>query len=160
MTNLPKATFVVASALAATLFGLAACNKAPNRSEAASGVGANVGPSVKGAVTAELKEPPVPDRERTDPEADAMRDAYVKWVVEKAYPSGLRRPDFPDPRRIDRAAQIQGVKYSLWRVAETQIAGQKALKAQGEQLGVDKPAPKSTYGSMAEGLPHLSSGQK
>lgn len=159
MTNMPKATLVVASALAATVFGLAACSKAPSGSGAASQAAGNVGSSAH-PVAAALSEPPVPDANRTDAEAVAMRDAYVKWVKEKARPAGLQRPVPPDPRNTDPVSKAVWAKYALWRVAEREIDDKRALALLAQQTGVDKPQSKATYGRMAEGLPHLSSGQK
>jgi len=158
----PKATLAISGTCVAIVCTLAGCSKAPSQRGENSRAPANAEPAATstGLLASGQQEPPLAPPSRTDPEALAMRQKYIQWVEEKAIPEGLHKPSLPDPNRTDPDAIMIRYRYAMWGVAETKVAGDAAIKAQAQALGVDKPAPKGNYGHMADGLPQPSSDHK
>jgi hypothetical protein len=156
MITWPAATRLIIGTCAATLGGLAGCNKAPPPRGATPQAAATAGSSATptASLTAGLQEPPLEvPAHGNNPEVAATAQKYVQWITEKAMPAGLHKPAFPNPNRADQTARLLRYKYGLWGVAETKVASDAALKQQAQFLGLDKPPPNGNYGRMNHGLP-------
>jgi hypothetical protein len=83
-------TFIpIFCASAVALCGLTACNNGPAKAGAAPQGQANAAAATtQAAMQASFKAPPLPDSNRTDPIALAMRQRYVDWKVAQVKAAG------------------------------------------------------------------------
>lgn len=68
----------------------------------------------------------------------------------QAQVAAFQAPPLPDPSRTDPAAVAMRQRYVDWNVAQVKAANAAAQKGLDQFYG--QPAPKETYGRMAEGL--------
>jgi hypothetical protein len=82
MFNIDKAKYLLCGACTAAIFTMAGCEKAPDKAattpQAQSPVLTAMTPSAS-AGAASQEAPPLPDNNRTDPEAAAMRKKFFEW---------------------------------------------------------------------------------